>query len=83
MSEIEDREALTTVLALCRNDKISEVVDAIYTSDWFARITATPTREQLGKVIWDTSRADEGTISATGANIIADAILELLTAEWP
>lgn len=36
-------------------------------------------RERLGEIIWRTSRADEGTISATGANIIADAIL----AEFP
>lgn len=32
-------------------------------------------RETLGKVIWEASRADEGTISVTGANIVADAIL--------
>ena len=33
------------------------------------------TREQVGRVVWETSRVDEGTISATGANIVADAIL--------
>ena len=33
------------------------------------------TREQVGKVVWETSRADEGSISVTGANIVADAIL--------
>lgn len=32
-------------------------------------------REALGQIIWDTSRAGESTISATGANIVADAIL--------
>lgn len=32
-------------------------------------------REALGRIIWETSRADESTISATGANIVADAIL--------
>jgi uncharacterized coiled-coil protein SlyX len=34
-----------------------------------------PAREALGRLIWDTSRRDEGTISATGANVVADAIL--------
>lgn len=29
----------------------------------------------LARLIWETSRADEGTISATGADIIAEAIL--------
>lgn len=29
----------------------------------------------LGKIIWETSRADEGSISATGADIIASALL--------
>jgi hypothetical protein len=29
----------------------------------------------LGRLIWTTSRADEGTISITGADIIADAII--------
>jgi len=33
-----------------------------------------PERQALGKLIWETSRYDEGTISATGANIVADAI---------
>jgi hypothetical protein len=32
-------------------------------------------REALAEVIWSASRADEGTISATGANVVADAIL--------
>ena len=31
--------------------------------------------EPWAKVIWETSRADEGTISATGANIVAKALL--------
>lgn len=30
----------------------------------------------LARIIWDTSRADEGTISATGADIVAKAILD-------
>lgn len=33
------------------------------------------TRDALAELIWTTSRNDEGTISATGANIVADAIL--------
>lgn len=41
------------------------------------------TREALAEIIWDTSRADEGTISATGANIIADAILSRLSVPEP
>lgn len=36
---------------------------------------ATELREELGQIIWTTSRNDESTISATGANIVADAIL--------
>ena len=35
----------------------------------------TEMRHALGKLIWDTSRADESSISYIGANIIADAIL--------
>ena len=35
--------------------------------------------EQLAEVIWAASRADEGTISATGANIVARAVLG---SEW-
>lgn len=35
----------------------------------------TPDDHGLGKLIWETSRADEGTISVAGANIIAQAIL--------
>lgn len=29
---------------------------------------------ELGRLIWETSRADEGTISVTGADIIADKL---------
>lgn len=36
---------------------------------------------RLAETIWNMSRADEGTISATGANIIADALLPLVAAE--
>lgn len=37
-----------------------------------------PTGEEraLAELIWTTSRGDESTISATGANIIADAIMD-------
>lgn len=31
-------------------------------------------REALGRIIWKTSRRDEGSISVMGANIVADAI---------
>lgn len=37
------------------------------------------TRYELARVIWETSRLDEGTISATGANIVADVILAKFT----
>ncbi|HUX72122.1 MAG TPA: hypothetical protein VMV41_16520 [Cellulomonadaceae bacterium] len=37
-------------------------------------------RKALARVIWNTSRADEGTISATGANHVADAVLAFLAA---
>jgi hypothetical protein len=36
-----------------------------------------PTHDELAEVIWEASRRDEGTISATGANIVADRVLEL------
>ncbi|MFE4229173.1 hypothetical protein ACFRJ8_14940 [Arthrobacter sp. NPDC056886] len=32
-------------------------------------------RHELGRIIWETSHHDEQTISATGANIVADAVL--------
>jgi hypothetical protein len=32
-------------------------------------------RSDLGRLIWETSQRDEGTISVTGANIVAGAIL--------
>ncbi len=35
---------------------------------------------KLGRIIWNTSRADEGTISYIGANHIAEAIL---ASGWP
>jgi hypothetical protein len=35
-------------------------------------------RYRLAEAIWTASRADEGTISATGANHVADALLPLL-----
>lgn len=35
----------------------------------------TDSRTDLARAIWEASRADEGTISATGANIVADALL--------
>ena len=36
----------------------------------------TPAREaRYAKAIWEASRADEGTISATGANIVARAVM--------
>lgn len=38
-------------------------------------VAGEPEREAIGRLVWETSRADEGTISVTGANIIADAIL--------
>lgn len=41
----------------------------------------TITKESLAEVIWETSRADEGTISATGANIVADAVLAVVQRE--
>ena len=38
------------------------------------RTQLTPEKDALAELIWNTSRADEGTISATGANIIARAL---------
>ena len=38
-------------------------------------------RDELAEVIWTTSRNDEGTISATGANIVADALLPIIERE--
>jgi hypothetical protein len=36
---------------------------------------------KYGEVIWSTSRRDEGSISATGANIVATAVLALADSE--
>lgn len=36
---------------------------------------------RLGKTIWETSRADESTISYLGANNVAAAILDLLRSD--
>lgn len=33
-------------------------------------------RDMISEIVWEASRADEGTISAAGAEVIADAILE-------
>lgn len=33
------------------------------------------TRDELAKAIWETSRIDESTISAMGANVVAEAVL--------
>lgn len=38
-------------------------------------------RDRLAEVIWEASRADEGTISATGANIVAAAVRAYLASE--
>lgn len=48
--------------------------------DWCkgAAPTVKPSQTELAGTIWRTSHADEGTISATGADIIADAVLPLL-----
>lgn len=35
----------------------------------------TDLKTDLARIIWETSRADEGTISATGANIVAAALI--------
>ena len=43
-------------------------------------------RTELARTIWETSRADESTISATGADIVAAALMPIirahLTAAW-
>lgn len=36
-----------------------------------------PSLNDVAQVIWETSRRDEGTISATGANIVAAAVMSL------
>ena len=38
-------------------------------------VKAVTQESELGRLIWETSQRDEGSISATGANIVADAIL--------
>ena len=35
----------------------------------------TVSRDALAKTIWEASRADEGTISYLGANVVADALI--------
>lgn len=56
------------------------------TNAWFAAHVADVIREwltnderELARLIWETSRADESTISATGAEHIARAITAALT----
>lgn len=51
---------------------------------------STMLEEKLAKLIWETSHADEGTISATGAHVIARAVtaslegaLKVLESERP
>ena len=39
-------------------------------------------RSDVARIIWETSRADEGTISATGANHVADALMPFLAEAW-
>ena len=44
--------------------------------EWAERVEAPAAdRHEVAEVIWTTSRADESTISATGANHVADALL--------
>lgn len=38
-------------------------------------------RKRLARMIWETSRADEGSISVMGANIVASAIIAHLAAQ--
>lgn len=40
-------------------------------------------REALADAIWTASRADEGTISATGANHVAEAVVAAVRAMTP
>ena len=58
------------------------VVSSVFIADALlgAGYVKMPSREALGSVIWHTSR-DHGSISATGVNSIADAILALLAGE--
>jgi hypothetical protein len=47
-----------------------------------AEAAAGPTEAEIaavGEIIWRTSREDEGTISVTGANIVAKALLAAFT----
>ena len=46
-----------------------------------AQVVPQPNREALARVIWETSRADESTISVTGANIVADAVIAHFSAQ--
>lgn len=45
-----------------------------------ATVDHTETAEALAELIWNTSRADEGTISATGAKHVAAALLDAIDA---
>lgn len=51
-----------------RADRIADLLPEL-------RAAVAPDRDRLASVVWEASRADEGTISATGANVVADAII--------
>lgn len=52
-------------------DEIVALVEMFYEK----RDESSVTLSELGKTIWEASRADEGTISFTGANNVAETIL--------
>jgi hypothetical protein len=59
----------------CAPDTFDWLYEPVQGPYEIAEIPYEEQRAAIGKIVWDTSRRDEGTISATGANIIADALL--------
>lgn len=72
-----DASTLAVLRVLTNGEPTSnEIIEALLAEGWRPPEPVNPSdREALGKIIWETSRADEASISATGANIVADAIL--------
>lgn len=96
MSELSARDWATTAAELLRHEALDErpipaadaalVAIALHlTEDGFATAELSsfePPLSELAEVIWKASRADEGTISATGADVVARAVLEWWNS-WP
>ncbi len=74
MTPAEAIEATPTSL---RVPSGAEVLRALTAAGY--SVVRLPSVTRLGRVVWATSRADEGTISVIGADHVARVVLALLT----